>query len=98
MASPSGTWTLLDFEDRYDRWVEIDGQDDDLRLEVLAWLVGRQDDPYQGVKPDPRIPGLYYGTIPHTEVDGRAVLCSYWIFNDQRQVRMDSLATLALPH
>jgi hypothetical protein len=65
---------------------------------VLAWLVGRHDDPRQGAKPDPTFPGLYYATIPHTEVGGRAVFCSFWIDHRNRQVRCDTLATPALPH
>jgi hypothetical protein len=92
-------WAPQDFEDRYDRWVAQDGHaDQDLRLEVLAWLMGRLADPYDGAKPIASVPGLFQATIPHTEIDGRAVMCSYWIDNDARTVRCDNIATLALPH
>jgi hypothetical protein len=98
VGRPAPTWQLFDFEERYDRWADVDGGDADLRLEVMNWILGRQDDPYSEAKPDTKISGLFYATIPHTEVHGRAVLCSFWIFNASHQVRCDSIATLALPH
>jgi hypothetical protein len=98
VTSPS-SWIPLDFEDRIARWIDRDGfRDDDLRLEVVSWIINQLHDPYDGVKPVASLPGLYQGTIPHTEIRGTAVLCSYWIDNDARTVRCDNIATLALPH
>lgn len=98
MTEPEG-WIPLDFEDRITRWIDRDGYaNDDLRLEVVTWILAQLTDPFRGVTPVPEIPGLYAGTIPHTESDGTAVLCTYWIDTDARTVRCDNLATLALPH
>jgi hypothetical protein len=46
-------WTLINFEQALDRWIDTDGPDEELRNVILNWLLSRLDDPYQGVLREP---------------------------------------------
>jgi hypothetical protein len=91
-------WTLLDFLERLDAWVELERPVDDLQLIVTDWIMTRYDDPYQGMRLVEGFPNLWFGPVPNSE-DGRGhvVACTYWIEESRRAVRCDSFATLGLP-
>ena len=98
MHRPPPAWSLIDFGKRLDSWSLADHPSDDLRLVVTAWTVTRFDDPYQGMRREPNIDNLWYGTVPGT-YDGRRtiVCCSYWILETDHTVRCNQFATLNLP-
>ena len=91
-------WRLERFLSEFDAWVERERPSDDLRVIVMEWLVGRQDDPYRGVQREPGFDNLWFGAVPDSN-DGadRVVTCSYWIVESEHLVRCNSFATLGLP-
>ena len=93
----SKTWVLEDFEARLDQWIEVESPADNLRILVTAWVLSRFDDPYAGVHREPDFGNLWFGPVPGSVHEGRVVVCSYWIYEAERTVRCDSIATLNLP-
>lgn len=90
-------WTLAGFVEGADTWIERDSPDDDLRVIVLDWIIGRCEDPYRGVRRESGFPNLWYGVVPHSRRDATAVLCSYWVVESDHLIRCESIATLGLP-
>lgn len=90
-------WELVGFGDRMDAWIALEGPDDVTKRRVAEWIVTRYDTPYSDVRRVPDFLNLWGGAVPNTERGLFVVYCSYWIFEDMRQVRCDSLATLRLP-
>ncbi len=90
-------WRLEAFEERLDAWIALEEPDDDLRLEVTAWVLTRFSSPYTGVRRAQGFDNLWFGAVPHSEVRGEVVTCSYWIFEREALLRCDSIATLSLP-
>jgi hypothetical protein len=90
-------WTLVDFLDQLDRWVEQECPPQEVRIAATAWIFTRCDDPYQGVRREPQFENLWYGPIPDTDVGDTVVQCAYWINERTRTVRCDSFATLSRP-
>ena len=90
-------WTLENFEECLDRWIDLEKPIDELKLIVTAWVLTRFDDPYVGVRREAGFDNLWYATVPRTAHEGSIVVCSYWIFDRERRVRSDSIATLSLP-
>jgi hypothetical protein len=41
---------------------------------------------------------LWFGRIPGTFRNGTDVMCSYWIDEEMRRIRCDSIATLSRPN
>jgi hypothetical protein len=85
-------WSLLRFEPELDAWAERENVPPDLLLPVLAWILDRMDDPYDGVQRAEGFDNLWHGSIPQTFglVPGRVVTCSYWIEENTRTVRCDN--------
>ncbi len=70
----------------------------DLRVEVIAWILSRAEDPYQGVRREPGFDNPWYGSIPFTQHDrGQVVICAYWIHERSRAVRCERFGSLSLP-
>lgn len=90
-------WELEGFLDGLDAWIAQETTDGTLRIVVTEWVLGRVNDPYQGVQREPGFPNLWFGVVPGSWRDGEVVVCSYFIFEEQHIVRCDSFATLALP-
>ena len=91
-------WRLERFLPELDAWAEREHPTVDLRVIVTEWVVGRQDDPYRGVRRVPQFENLWHGAIPGSDDGaGRVVACSYWIVESQHLVRCNSFATLGLP-
>jgi len=91
-------WTLENFVDALDRWIDRESPPQDLRNFVTAWVFSRYDDPYQGVRREPGFANLWFGQVPGSQHgNGQVVACSYWIMELERVVRCDSFATLNLP-
>lgn len=97
---PSGvrSWTLEKFLERFDAWVELESPTDDLRYNVMNWILTRYDDPYHGVRREEGFPNLWFGRVPKShDRSGHVVTCSYWIEESTRTVRCDNFGTLSLP-
>lgn len=91
-------WTLQDFLLRFDQWADQESPSDDLRLEVIAWILSRAEDPYQGVRRESGFDNLWYGSIPSTHHDrDQVVVCAYWIHEQSRTVRCERFGSLSLP-
>lgn len=91
-------WRLERFLTEFDLWAERELPTEDLRVVVMEWLLGRQDDPYRGVRREPGFDNLWFGAVPDSDDgSGRVVVCSYWIVESQHLVRCNSFATLGLP-
>lgn len=91
-------WTLQDFLLRFDQWAAQETPSDDLRLEVIAWILSHAEDPYQGVRRESGFDNLWYGPIPFTQHDpDQAVICAYWIHEQSRTVRCERFGSLTLP-
>lgn len=91
-------WSLDRFGEMFDMWELAEKPSDARRNTVLLWLADRQDDPYQGVDRSDEIPYLWHGVIPRTRVaDGTFVCCSYFIYDEERRVKCDMLASLSPP-
>jgi hypothetical protein len=98
VPEPGGPWTLEGFLDRLDAWAEQEHPPDGIRVLVTAWLLSRIEDPYTGVRREPRFPNLWWGVVPGSEHgDGQVVVCSYWVEEATDTVRCDSFATLSWP-
>lgn len=97
MADPA-LWRLERFLSEFDTWAEREDPTVDLRVLVSEWMVGRQDDPYRGVRREPQFENLWWGHVPGSDDGtGRVVVCSYWIVESEHLVRCNSFATLGLP-
>lgn len=97
MPDGSALWRLAGFEFHLDVWIELEKPDQDLINDVLAWLIARADDPYQGVAREPGFDNLWHGRIPGTSRAGATVVCSYFIVEREHVVRCNAIATLNWP-
>lgn len=90
-------WESIGFHGRLLSWIDLESPDSDLIAAVVNWIDRQtRDDPFRGVRRQAEIAGnLWWGRIPGTVRDGTAVFCSYWIFEDLRQIRCDSISTLS---
>lgn len=101
---PSGAprqWQLEGFLPLFDAWVAHEGLEEygDLPLIVLSWIHSRSRTPYLGVKRDPEIENLWVGKVPGSADNlGRAVLCSYFIYETTSTVRCATLGWLTGPY
>jgi hypothetical protein len=91
-------WTLVDFVEWLERWANAENPDQDRRLIVAQWVMARHDDPYAGVRREPDFGNLWYGRIPGTwGADGTVMTCSYFVYEQQRRIRCNHIASLSLP-
>lgn len=91
-------WTLEAFTERFAMWVERENPSRDVRRVVGAWIVGRYENPYEGVRRNAEIGANYWwGPVPGSEHAGTVVAVTYWIFEDRRLVRCDMISTLNAP-
>ena len=89
-------WQLENFEERLDTWILVENPSDDLRFVVTEWVISRFDNPYADVSREPEFPNFWFGQIPGTAHQGNVVACSYWIFEGDRLVKCDQIASLRL--
>lgn len=94
---PEPLWSLFNAEEALDRWIHSSEPDQDLIIVVTEWLLSRLEDPYQGVRREPQFPNLWVGKVPRSLRGGMQVLCAYRIFEQDRRVVMDNIATLRRP-
>jgi hypothetical protein len=98
VADEPSEWRLTRFEEHLDRWADIDQPDEDDRLVVANWVMTRHDNPYQGARREPVHPNLWFARIPGTvDKDGTIVVCAYYIFEQAKIIRCDSIMRLGLP-
>lgn len=91
-------WSLERFGDMFDMWELAERPSDARRTAVLLWLADRQEDPYRGMRRSDEIPNQWHAPIPGTrEADGTVVYCSYFIYDEERRVKCDMLASLSPP-
>ncbi len=92
------TWELEDFVRHFDVWVADVRPDALLQQVVLAWIVDRVTNPYQGVRREPDFDNLWFGTIPNTyDATDHVVTGSYFIYETEHVVVCNSIATLRTP-
>lgn len=96
MPEQVSRWVLDNFLETFDVWVASEGPSVEVRSAVLAWVFGRADDPYAGVRREAGFANLWFGAVPRTTLRDTVVACSYWVEEQQHVVRCDSLATLSL--
>lgn len=90
--------TLERFLHELDLWIDREPKLGDLRLPVLAWIQGRMDNPYVGVRREEQIDNVWFGAIPGTEtVDGEVAVGSYFVFESKKLVRCNSFSLLSPP-
>jgi hypothetical protein len=82
-------WRLDGFLERLDLWIETKSPEDDLRLQVTAWIYTRFNDPYEGVRREAGFPNLWFGVIPGARNGSDVVVCSYWIEERTHRLRCD---------
>jgi hypothetical protein len=90
-------WESVGFHERCASWIADQSPALDVISIVTLWI-DRQTrvDPFRGVRRHTEIAtNLWGGRVPGTVRGDTAVFCSYWIFEDMRQIRCDSLATLS---
>lgn len=92
-----GLWKLVGFQEYLDYWIASDKPSQDLVCVVAAWMVGRVDDPYQGMVRESSMPNLWYGPVPGSDEGGMVVVCSYFVEESTRTVKCIGLATLSRP-
>ncbi|MCW2525484.1 MAG: hypothetical protein JWM76_344 [Pseudonocardiales bacterium] len=82
------------------QWIASDQPGVDVISIVVAWIEQQLEQPYRGgVRRQANIaPNLWFGKIPGTLRDGSDVTCSYWIYEETRTIRCDSIGTLARPN
>lgn len=97
MSDGQTSWKLIGFQEYLDIWVRSDRPSQDLVCVVAAWMVGRVDDPYQGMSRETSMPNLWFGPVPGTDENGTAVACSYFVEESSRIVKCVGLATLSRP-
>lgn len=97
MPESSALWRLDGFEYHLDIWIDLEKPEQELINGVLAWVISRADDPYQGVAREPGFDNLWHGRVPRTSYGGTTVVCSYFVFARERSVRCNSIATLNRP-
>jgi len=98
VPDPGPVWRLEGFLERLDIWAELEAPSDNLRILVTSWILTRFDDPYQGVRREPRFANFWFGVIPRSrDSRGTVVTCAYWIEESRRTVRCDSFVSLNLP-
>ncbi|MCK9921237.1 hypothetical protein MXD61_04850 [Frankia sp. AgPm24] len=90
-------WTLVNFVERLDLWIDVEAPSDELRRLVTSWIFTRTDDPYQGVRREAGFPNLWFGAIPRSARGEQVVCCSYWIEDGAHRVVCDSFGTLNRP-
>ena len=89
-------WESIGFHERLLTWMDSESPDPDLIAVVVSWIDRQTNgDPFRGVRRQTAIASnLWWGRIPGTAHDGKAVFCSYWVFEEMRQIRCDSISTL----
>lgn len=89
-------WESIGFHERLSAWIDLESPDHELIVAVFEWIDRQtRHDPYRGVRRQADIASnLWWGRIPGTVRADTAVFCSYWIYEDLRQVRCDSISTL----
>jgi len=95
--SQGALWTLANFTEVLDRWIERDHPIPGLVLVVGEWIMTRSEDPYQGVRREVGFDNLWWAAIPDSQYNATAVYCAYWIKEADRVVQCESIATLGLP-
>ncbi|MFI1194160.1 hypothetical protein ACH4T9_12995 [Micromonospora sp. NPDC020750] len=90
-------WQLRGFEQHLDIWIATEQPDQDLINLVTAWVLSRFEDPYQGVRRELGFDNLWWGHIPLSLRDGTVVVCSYFVHEQDRALKCNSIAPLSLP-
>jgi hypothetical protein len=97
VRSHGALWTLANFTEVLERWIERDEPIPGVVVVVGEWIMSRSDDPYQGVRREAGFDNLWWATVPNSEHQETAVYCAYWIKEADRLVQCESIATLSLP-
>jgi hypothetical protein len=91
-------WRLVRFIAHLDRWAAAENPDQDERLTVVSWVMGRHDNPYAGVRRVKGEANLWFGRVAGTRrPDGTIVTCAYHVLEETRVVRCHAIARAYLP-
>jgi hypothetical protein len=86
------------FGDVFDAWEAAENPSEALRETVLLWLAQCDDEPYVGMKRAPGALNRWWAPIPGMEdAEGNYMLCCYFIFDEERIVRCEKIATARPP-
>jgi hypothetical protein len=92
-------WEAVGFQDRLAQWIVDERPAVDIMGTVVAWVERQLENPYAGMHRETSIAAnLWWGRIPGTLRDDTDVLFSYWIDEEMRTIRCDSIATLGRPN
>jgi hypothetical protein len=98
VGDPRPVWKLAEFLPRLDAWITRERPADFQRIAATAWVLGRADDPFQGVQRAEGFDDLWYGAIPDTlDARGRVVVGSYFVDPAARTVTCESFSILGWP-
>ncbi|WP_067494036.1 hypothetical protein [Actinoplanes sp. TFC3] len=98
MPNPETGWNLTNVDECLDRWEQVCAPADDLRRLVVAALLSRMDDPYDGARREfGDEPSLWFWMVPGSLHAGQAVYMSFMVFERLGTVRIDSIMTLSWP-
>jgi hypothetical protein len=91
-------WQLVNFEDRLNRWLDLERPDPTIRRAVVEWIVDAADNVYAAARRHPEIGSNYWRVnVPKSQHDGQIVTCCFWVEEETRTVTCDTIATLSLP-
>jgi hypothetical protein len=100
LPNPEAGWNLTNVDECLDRWEQECVPADELRRLVIAALLSRMDDPYDGARRESWFgnePSLWFWMVPGSLHAGQAVYVSFMVFERLGTVRIDSIMTLSWP-
>ena len=93
------TWSLYEFEEGRDAWVQKEGPADELYNIVTTWFPTLGDDPYrEALQMTNEVPSFWFVRVPNSQDEhGHIVTCTYWIDERYGSVRCYDFTTYNLP-
>ena len=90
-------WTLRDFLERFDEWVERENPPENWAIGTMAWIHGLLDDPYSHASRHPEWEGWWFSVVPGAQDHSAAVVCLYRVDEARREARCSTFSILSKP-